>query len=493
MNKFTYFLITTIVIIVSVLFLAYDKAIEAANIVLTVLEWSVIAIAVLLPIGTILAGGLFALWFIANRAIDTRQKWLETKLQETNIMLAEKEANAPQVITAEAGKQVYLAGAVKATQALHLQQSYYAVHNDNPTPVESMAWAGFNTLYAPSQTKQAGKQVKQKDDITQVKLPDTVSLLTLGKEEGFSLDKIFFGKTIVDNKLTTVSIPLKDAVNIGALSSIGFGKSSFIQAILYQLAMAQANVEIGIIDEEGVTSAPFRKLNKLRYPVASTPSIAIEIIDDLHREMLRRQKLLAKSKVTNHIQFNELEKDNSLSTIFVAFDEVTSTLSHKALHDKLADNIIQLRKTGIYFLLAGQQMGSGDMRPIIRRQLVTRVVYSIGDYHQAYGFGIGAEATKLRTKGRAWAILPGQQKMLLQTPYIAPNVIEGQLASAGKLDDDMPFVEFENERERKIYNLLRDNPSLSYRKIATKVGLKPSSYANKIIKKVAQKHGLGVK
>ena len=46
---------------------------------------------------------------------------------------------------------------------------------------------------------------------------------------------------------------------------------------------------------------------------------------------------------------------------------------------------------------------------------------------------MGREAVELNVKGRAWAVLPGRRKMLLQTPYIEATAIEAILAKRGRL------------------------------------------------------------
>jgi DNA segregation ATPase FtsK/SpoIIIE-like protein len=138
--------------------------------------------------------------------------------------------------------------------------------------------------------------------------------------------------------------------------------------------------------------------------------------------------------VTMWEQYNALPDVEPLRPIAVFIDDATPILeSNSAIHDMLAEIIIQLRKTGVFFILSSQEMSSKSMRPMIRRQLSSRFAFHVADAWQTQGLGIGREAVDLNVKGRAWIILPGQQKMLVQTPFVASYEIKQLLTQSGRL------------------------------------------------------------
>ena len=237
-------------------------------------------------------------------------------------------------------------------------------------------------------------------------------------------------------RIETVTAALGKMVHVGMVASSGFGKSVGMQSLALQLALANEPVELCFIDAvEGVTSAPFERCNRLRYPVAYTPTDGLAILSDLQAEMKRRMTLFQPHRAQKLEQYNALS-DEPLPYIACFFEEVTMMMeSYPQMHDLVAKMMTQLRKTGIFFFLAGQEMSAKSMRPIIRRQLSSRFVYHINDHWQAQGLGMGKEATKLNTEGRAWAILPGRAKLLIQTPYIDVGDIEEMLAKRGRLGE----------------------------------------------------------
>ncbi len=150
--------------------------------------------------------------------------------------------------------------------------------------------------------------------------------------------------------------------------------------------------------------------------------------------MERRLNLLRSRNVGNYWLYNALSDVELLPVIAVFFDEATSILENNYLiHDMLADIIVQLRKAGIFLFLAGQEMNARSMRPMIRRQLSSRFAFHAADAYQVQGLGMGKEVVDLNTKGRAWTILPGRNKILLQTPYVDAAEIEQLLAQSGRL------------------------------------------------------------
>ncbi len=457
MNKYTFTLIVIFGLLAAVLLLAWDQAVEVADTLLTVTMWSLAASLILLPLGLLTLG----LWFLSNRFIDNRQKWAEASLLTAQARQANRQADNL-VITAKAGEQVYIASDQdinrRSITALHLQRSYRANGNgDSPSLHENAAWALMQQLHstaarAKNITNNHAAPALLPGDVT-VELPDRVELLPLIKGAS-SIQKVVIGQTVNNNRLETLTMPLTEMVHVGMVGSSGWGKSVGVQSLALQLALAVEALQMVFIDLEGVTSAPFQRLNRLRYPIAYSEKDAAAILGDLKGEMGRRMSLFSPHRVQKVSDYNVLPDVEPLPFIAVFIDEATSILENNAaVHDLLAQSVIQLRKTGVFLFLAGQEMSSKSMRPMIRRQLSSRIAYHVGDHWQVQGLGMGKEAVELNAKGRAWTIFPGRQKALVQTPYIDAAAIEGLLERAGRVGEAPSAVmpaEAENLVLRKV-------------------------------------------
>ncbi len=442
MDKYSYIFLTTLSLIAVTLGLAWEKAIEAANVLVTAAMWAGVTALVILPLGLLATGLGLGGWFLSNRFIDNRQKRAEADLLAAQARQAARQADNL-VITAAPGEQVFVIADAdishRSVSALHLQQSYRVNGSgDLPSPLESVAWALMQQLHSTANvpktiTHNSAAQLPAGEN-AEALLPERVDLLPLIGSEAPSLSRIIAGQTVSKGQLETVSLSLTEMVHVGIVGSSGWGKSLSVQSLALQLALAEDGPEMVFIDLEGVTSAPFQQLDRLRYPVAGREQDAVAILQDLKAEMERRVALFIPHRVQKLEQYNALPDVEALPCIVVIIDEATAILENNAaIHDLVAATVIQLRKSGVYLFLAGQEMGKDSMRPMIRRQLSSRIAFHVADHWQAQGLGIGKEAVQLNTKGRAWAIFPGRQKMKLQTPFIEATAIEGILAQRGRL------------------------------------------------------------
>ena len=472
MNKYTFSLTVIFGLIALVLLLAWRQAVVAANTLLAAAVWSAIALLALLP----LVGLGLGLWFLSARFIDNRQKWAEANLLAAQARQARRQADNL-IITAKAGEQVFIASdediSKRAITALHLQRSYRANGSgDAPTPLESAAWALMQQLHSTAARPKTITNNHAAPGLptgASAELPQRVELLPL-LDDAPSIQKIIIGQTINNHQLETLTMPLLEMVHVGIIGSSGWGKSTGVQSLVLQLALAREAPEMVFIDLEGVTSAPFQTLNRLRYPIAHTEKGAVAILNDLRAEMDRRMNLFAPHRAQKVSDYNALPNVDPLPYIAVFIEEATALLEdNPALHKLLARLILQLRKTGVLLFLAGQEMTAGSIRPKIRRQLSSRIAYHVADHWQAQGLGMGKEATQLNTIGRAWAIFPGRKKTLIQAPYVAPAAIEGLLERAGRAGEaaaTMPDAAIEpapqmTQRDAKIWKLYREGNSYS--------------------------------
>jgi hypothetical protein len=473
MNKYSFSLIVFICLLGAVLALAWQQAAQTAAALLSVTRWVAIVLLTLLPLGALAFGASIILYAIRKHRLTLRQKTAEVRLLNAQAAQAEQQARTL-IVTASPGEQVFLVADAdniigRSVSALHLQRSYRANGiGDQPSLHESAAWALrqhlHSTLTAPRNTtaRQLPASKLAQDDAL---LPQQISLLPLLDPQP-GIERIIIGQTLANGRLTTLTFPLLQMVHVGIVGSSGWGKSAGVQSLALQLALAKERPQMAFIDLEGVTSAPFQRLTSLRYPVADTEQDAIAILQDLKEEMRRRLARFGPHRVQKLPDYNALPGVDPLPFIAVFIDEVTALLEdNPAIHNLLARIILQLRKTGIFLFLAGQEMNKDAMRPKIRRQLGSRIAFHVADHWQSQGLGFGSETKALNIIGRAWTILPGQQKMLVQAPFIEPTAIEPALQRAGRLSNEaaaeMPPPAAPTPRQKIILQLYHNGASLN--------------------------------
>lgn len=495
MNGWTFSFMSVLAIIASILLLAWEQAVAAAELLIVVAFYAVGATLALLPVAVFAAG----VWALSNRWIDNLQKRAEASKLAAEAKQAEWLA-ANQVVTAKAGEQVFIASeediSGRAITALHLQRSFRSNGGgDAPDSMENVAWAAMQQAHSTASRPGAvtNNHGPVLDAPPAVELPERVDLLQLIGSGSTSIERMIMGQAVNDERLETVTMPLAEMVHVGIVGSSGWGKSVGVQSLALQLALAAEPLEMAFIDLEGVTSAPFQQLSRLRYPIAYFEGDAVAVLDDLKGEMDRRMALFGPHRVQQLSQYNALGVEAPLPYIAVFIDEATTILENNAaIHNLVAESVIQLRKAGVFLFLAGQEMSSKSMRPMIRRQLSSRMAYHVGDHWQAQGLGIGREAVELNTKGRAWTVFPGRRKVKMQTPFIEATVIEGRLAQAGRLNGGaaVALPSFGSDDERRIYEAVRANPGASFGEIARAIGRSRSTHTNKMVRDVIDKFDL---
>ena len=161
-----------------------------------------------------------------------------------------------------------------------------------------------------------------------VSLPTKIDLLDL-LPQGSSVNNLVLGVWVDEkaNQLKTVSIGLENFVHGAIGGSSGFGKSVLGRALAYQLFTAPEQVEIGLIDLEGVTFSVFSQAPKLRYPLCDTVDRAVQIAQDLQGELKRRKKLYQQYPTVEKLSEYNAIADRPLAPIVLMVDEST-TLFH---------------------------------------------------------------------------------------------------------------------------------------------------------------------
>jgi hypothetical protein len=249
-------------------------------------------------------------------------------------------------------------------------------------------------------------------------LPARVDLPQLMSDRP-SLNNLILGVTY-DDQIVTGS--LKSLTHMAIAGVTRFGKSIFIQQLLYQIAAAKENVTLYLADLGGTTFVDFG------LPYASTLAETEAMIYDVMSEAERRKGLYeATGRGIRSLDiYNEVTGDN-LPWVVMIIDEALYLMEKsKAVKENLEIAVSWAAKYGITAVIVSQDWKSNVVQTSTRNNFSSRFQFLAEDRAQANILVKGCEADRIENKGRCFARLPGQNKITeLQTPYIS----EAQIAA----------------------------------------------------------------
>lgn len=311
----------------------------------------------------------------------------------------------------------------------------------NHTPVhllgDAQRWAYYNGR------GQGSEPVLALPD-NQTPLPDTVELgHYLGA--GSSLRSIFLGiGRLPDGRVQPVSAPMDQLIHIAIGGAPGFGKSTFMQTLAYQVLNSREGIKPVFLDPQAVTFSPFAGDDRLLYPVASEPEMIMLILSELVKEMQRRQALFGQWRgVMNLAQYNQaVGVENRLQPIPIFFDEFGLIGDNKDIA-KLGEQLSRGgRKSGLQLIVGTQHWGYKAVSTAFRGDLSTRVqFYSVDKTDSRILLGDGS-ASSITRKGQAFVRLPG-----------IAGMVELQAADPGQFVNVTPEFIPQSAREMVIDRL----------------------------------------
>jgi len=273
--------------------------------------------------------------------------------------------------------------------------------------------------------------------------PGTVSLPKL-LPEVVSLDHLVLGVTVDDSgHQHVVHGAMEKLVHVAVGGSSGFGKSVFLRALAYQLAIAREQPELVLIDLEGVTLAPFATSDRLLYPLADNEQDAVAVLSALSQDELNRRKsLFNRFPGVDSLSLYNQQANEPLAPIVTIIDEGTALLGDRDVENALKTLTLRARKYGLWVVLAGQDWKATSLDSAIRNQLSTRVQFRAHNAAQSRVLlgAPGAENLPTDPKGRALARLPGSGLVEMQTPYIGRTQITNAMRG-GEPRAAMPTTE----------------------------------------------------
>jgi len=245
-------------------------------------------------------------------------------------------------------------------------------------------------------------------------LPARIDLMNIFRDRRPTLENLVVG--VANDRV--VSLPLHRLMHTLAVGASGWGKSTWLRSLLWQVAKSSEPVEVIAIDLSGTELNACHDWSKLRYPVAREPDDAIAVLQTVDAELTRRKLLFEPHPLaTNLVEYNQLASEN-LPPWLVIIDEGTTLLNRPGMQEPLREAVQRARQYGIYVIVAGQTAKADNIPTEIRDQFSSRLAFRTSPSSSRAVID-SSDANKIRVHGRALAVLSGQEIQELQGPFVS--------------------------------------------------------------------------
>lgn len=312
-----------------------------------------------------------------------------------------------------------------------------------------------------------------------------------------SLRSVFLGVGRINGNVQPVSAPLESLVHIATGGASGFGKSTFMQALAYQIINARELPRPVMFDPQAVTFSCFLGDDRLLYPVASEPSMIAMILAELVKEMQFRQQLFGHWRgVQNLSQYNRVvAQEERLYPIPVLFDEFGLVADDK----KIAKNAKLLsaggRKSGISLIVGTQHWGHDEVSTAFRANLSTAIQFSARDKSQSRILLDDSVAASITRRGQAFCRLPGIAGIIeLQAPD-PTSLVGGEPellpVSEWNRPEAIDRLDGDNDKtEQRIMEMWDSEPRPSFNEMARRIYGASGGKQTRLIREVLIQNGV---
>jgi DNA segregation ATPase FtsK/SpoIIIE-like protein len=197
--------------------------------------------------------------------------------------------------------------------------------------------------------------------------------------------------------------------------------------------------------------AHFSRSERLLWPVATSASDGAVIFHELVRELHKRLELFESVGGCRGLaDYNSRRNGNpALSPICLLADESTLLLKNgdKQLVGGIQELALSGRSAGLLMILSGQNWKVGNTGGSeVRDQLSTRIQFKAMSKTQSRLLIESPDAEGLNDLGRAIAVIPGRERLQLQSPLVSRDAIERALSGQRGARQAMPVVDVEPEQ-----------------------------------------------
>lgn len=299
--------------------------------------------------------------------------------------------------------------------------------------LERLDWMVRMMLAMQGVNSTAARQVPQFAETAQAPTswPREITLDEMLRGRRPSIDDLVIGARPGENGgLEVVSRSLHELMHVLAVGTTGWGKSSWLRAMVYQMASAREPVEVVAIDASGSALNALHGWGKLRYPVARQAGEAVAILEQVTQEIDRRMSWYEQHPTVENLREYNRATGADLPPWVVIADESTHLLHQQGIGSPLREVVQRARQYGIYLLLAGQTAKASVIDTEIRDQFSSRVCFHTSPTSSRVVLDDSA-ASGIRDLGRAWVQLPRTELIELQGPWIEKQDMMRALSNGG--------------------------------------------------------------
>jgi S-DNA-T family DNA segregation ATPase FtsK/SpoIIIE len=233
---------------------------------------------------------------------------------------------------------------------------------------------------------------------------------------------IFLGiGRLPDGPIRPVSAPLSRLVHIAVAGSSGFGKSTLMQSLGYQVLNAREQPQTVLLDAQGVTFTPFEDHENLLYPLASEPDEVKAILAELVAEMEKRKTLFARWRGIDSLdKYNGVVSEaEQLPVVPIFLDEFGVLADDKEIAGYVKKLAQAGRKFGMYLIAGSQTWYSDEIASSLKANLSTSIQFYAKSKSQSRVLLEDSAAYEITRPGQAFCRLPGQAGLIeLQAPDV---------------------------------------------------------------------------
>lgn len=233
----------------------------------------------------------------------------------------------------------------------------------------------------------------------------TVNLANIYHETKKELP-LFLGLESESNKVIIKDIV--DTNHILISGATGSGKSVCLLSMIQSLILSKTPDELKLIliDYKGTELPLFESIPHLAAPIITDTNTALLSLEWVTQEVKRRYKLLAKNKVVNLKEYNEISlESNKLPYFVIVIDEIANLTStcKKEFNRVLQEISSMSRASGIYLILSTQRPDRTVIDGVIKANLTTKIAFKVESGYNSRIILDSYGAEKLLGKGDALA------------------------------------------------------------------------------------------
>jgi hypothetical protein len=332
--------------------------------------------------------------------------------------------------------------------------------------------------------------------------PKKINLFDIVPTKKGDLNNIILGVNLDEEtgKQTVIQSPLEDLVHCAFGGETGTGKSTLAYSVAYQIATSPQDANLVLADPAGTTWKTLSNCGELLYPIISSMSDCLYVLNELHKLSVHRTETLFAPypTVEKLSEYNAaVGADDQLSYIAMFIDEFPEYMEDPKIETILKRLIRKSRKAGIYIFGMGTSWKHNDLDTSIKRQFRTKVHFAASDVDSSRVLLGANDAAGIKEVGRAFARLPfdlSSDLVEIQTPYIDKAEVYQHMSI---LDLPVSSLQKPTLAEQAVINAKNEGSGLKecyriYHQIENN-GEVPASvggHQTKIIKDILQKWGV---